>query len=50
MIALGEPVGAAILAYAMFGELIAAWTMVGSALILAGIWLVVRRRSAVERS
>jgi drug/metabolite transporter (DMT)-like permease len=41
---LGEPVGAAIWAALLLDERPAAGTVVGGVLILAGIWLTLRRR------
>ena len=39
---LGEPVGATILAYAVFGETPSAWTLAGGAVVLAALAVVVR--------
>jgi len=39
---LGEPVGATILAYAMFGETPTAWTLAGGGVVLAALAVVVR--------
>ena len=38
---LGEPVGASILAYALFNEIPSQWTLTGGALVLAALVLVV---------
>jgi drug/metabolite transporter (DMT)-like permease len=42
---LGEPLGASILAFLMFGETPGPWTLVGGAFVLAALVLVVVRRS-----
>ena len=41
---LGEPVGASILAFLVFGEVPGPWTLVGGAIVLAALVLVVARR------
>lgn len=41
-ILLGEPIGSALLAWAIFGELPGAMKLGGAALLLAGIWLAAR--------
>ena len=38
---MGEPVGASLLALAIFGEVPSWWTAVGGAFILAGIYVAV---------
>ena len=40
---LGEPLGASLLAYALFAERPGGWTIAGGALVLAGLVLVVRK-------
>ncbi len=42
---LGEPVGASLLALAVFGERPGAWTLAGGAVVLAALALVVARRA-----
>ena len=46
---MGEPVGASLLALAVFGEVPAWWTAVGGVLILAGIYLAVTAQASVSR-
>ena len=45
---LGEPVGAAIIAYFLFGETPAAMVLVGGAFILAGIVMFTIRKNRVS--
>jgi drug/metabolite transporter (DMT)-like permease len=42
---LGEPVGASVLAYAIFGEVPGPWTVAGGILVLVALTLVLLRRS-----
>ncbi len=44
----GEPVGSALLALALFGEVPTGWTVVGGAVVIAGIVLTARARAGEE--
>jgi drug/metabolite transporter (DMT)-like permease len=46
---LGEPLGAALLAYLFFGEVPGPWTFLGGALVLAALVLVVARRGPTDQ-
>jgi drug/metabolite transporter (DMT)-like permease len=41
---LGEPVGASLLAYVVFGEVPGRWTLAGGALVFVALALVLRGR------
>jgi len=47
---LGEPVGASILAYLLFGEIPGAWTLVGGAIVLGALALVLTRQGPPDQS
>jgi drug/metabolite transporter (DMT)-like permease len=47
---LGEPVGASILAWLLFGEIPGPWTLVGGVIVLAALALVLTRRDRPQSS
>ena len=47
---LGEPVGASILAYVLFGEVPGTWTLVGGAIVLGALALVLARPGPADQS
>jgi drug/metabolite transporter (DMT)-like permease len=47
---LGEPVGASILAYVLFGEIPGPWTLVGGAIVLGALALVLTRQGPTDQS
>ena len=46
---LGEPIGSTMLAYFVFREIPATFTFVGGAMVLGGLYMLVRKEEAVKR-